>query len=589
MKNFLNKMPVPLPVLAALVFFTLLGYALFYMGVQVWRANLVDDAFITFRYSQNVAGGHGIVWNIGEERTEGYTSPLQMFLLVPVLWLGIYPLAFMKALGILSVAILIPLILVRQIHHFFPKKGTPLFCLAMLLPGLWLMLHPNVIHALSGMETAIVLLLYTFYGVWIARLVEGSCVGRNIRRWEWGFTLALAFMVMLVRSEAGAIAVGGLAVLTLYSATRKMSIILIGGFFGLLALYLVWKKIYFGYILPNPYYHKVNPHGVMFPGFWDVRAFLNHHLLLVVIPAAAWIVAPPTRKNPFHPLEVYCLGGIFFYTIFFLRVEHIMGFEFRFMWHSTPFFFLLLVCCAWRIQEWLNPNPSERMPQLRSDPLAWLGVAVAFVVLFAGLAIRFPSQSALYALFRTPFSPQPGGQLVRGGYDVHWRVGHALGALDLDYSTTINGSEAGIIPFFAGTRSIDFVGLNDNTITRGTREEREAYIAANPIDVDFSLSTSGSLDDFAPHFHWLQSDSQGVRNHARELFINRAEEFYYAGNFYWWVDERRQHFIWWVRKSHPRAVDITRALRDVADTYEPNNLRYGPYPDDVSSSILPAR
>lgn len=34
-----------------------------------------DDAFITFRYAQNLAAGHGLVYNIGE-RILGTTSPL---------------------------------------------------------------------------------------------------------------------------------------------------------------------------------------------------------------------------------------------------------------------------------------------------------------------------------------------------------------------------------------------------------------------------------------------------------------------------------------------------------------------------------
>ena len=44
-----------------------------------YRAYWLDDAYITFRYSQHFAQGMGAVYNIGE-RVEGYTSFLWMLL-----------------------------------------------------------------------------------------------------------------------------------------------------------------------------------------------------------------------------------------------------------------------------------------------------------------------------------------------------------------------------------------------------------------------------------------------------------------------------------------------------------------------------
>ena len=49
---------------------------------------LFDDALITLRYAENIARGHGPVWNIGE-RVEGVSSPLWTLLLVPFHWLGL--------------------------------------------------------------------------------------------------------------------------------------------------------------------------------------------------------------------------------------------------------------------------------------------------------------------------------------------------------------------------------------------------------------------------------------------------------------------------------------------------------------------
>lgn len=53
----------------------------------LWPAWLSDDAFISFRYAQNLAAGHGLVYNLGE-RVEGYTNFLWTILAALVIRLG---------------------------------------------------------------------------------------------------------------------------------------------------------------------------------------------------------------------------------------------------------------------------------------------------------------------------------------------------------------------------------------------------------------------------------------------------------------------------------------------------------------------
>ena len=46
-----------------------------------------DDAYISFRYADNLVNGHGLVFNPGE-RVEGITNLLWTVLFVPVLAAG---------------------------------------------------------------------------------------------------------------------------------------------------------------------------------------------------------------------------------------------------------------------------------------------------------------------------------------------------------------------------------------------------------------------------------------------------------------------------------------------------------------------
>lgn len=63
---------------------------------------LVDDAFITFRYAENMAAGHGLVFNPGEP-VLGTSTPLMTILLGMLKLIGIdVPLAA-RGIGLVSV------------------------------------------------------------------------------------------------------------------------------------------------------------------------------------------------------------------------------------------------------------------------------------------------------------------------------------------------------------------------------------------------------------------------------------------------------------------------------------------------------
>ena len=66
--------------------------------VAYYFPRVVDDVFISLRYAENLATGHGAVYNEGE-RVEGYSSPAWMLLqTLGIAWLE--PVTFTKAIGI---------------------------------------------------------------------------------------------------------------------------------------------------------------------------------------------------------------------------------------------------------------------------------------------------------------------------------------------------------------------------------------------------------------------------------------------------------------------------------------------------------
>lgn len=72
------------PALLMLTFFPLIALT----GLEAW-GDYYDDAFITYRYADNLARGEGLFWNTGEAPTEGFTSLLHIMMLTPLMKLGL--------------------------------------------------------------------------------------------------------------------------------------------------------------------------------------------------------------------------------------------------------------------------------------------------------------------------------------------------------------------------------------------------------------------------------------------------------------------------------------------------------------------
>jgi hypothetical protein len=60
----------------------------------------VDDAFITLRFARNIAYSGDLVYNLGGVRVEGYSNFLLVLILVPIYWIEVDPVLFVKFLGI---------------------------------------------------------------------------------------------------------------------------------------------------------------------------------------------------------------------------------------------------------------------------------------------------------------------------------------------------------------------------------------------------------------------------------------------------------------------------------------------------------
>lgn len=202
-----------------------------------------DDAFISFRYAQNLVRGHGLVFNPGLPPVEGYTNFLWTVLVALGMSLGIEATTFGNIVGLLFHLATIALLLWAAVR----SSGDVVVPVAAV--GLSLH-HHAAIFASCGLETAMFGFLATAGLVW---MVEAR------RARDFGFVSTLLILATMTRPDGALFYVlCGVIVLFLAVRERKMNTLVayVLPFVALYVPYFVWKYAYYGDIFPNTFYAK---------------------------------------------------------------------------------------------------------------------------------------------------------------------------------------------------------------------------------------------------------------------------------------------------------------------------------------------
>lgn len=248
------------------LFLVLASFAIY---TRIW---VTEDAYISFRYIENLFSGNGLVFNSGD-RVEGFTHPLWLFLLILLRTVGIHAhqggilLGFLLSLGGIALAI-----------RWKSKSSSPLF----LLPAL-LACHDGFRDfATSGLEfpltffLLITLLTLTFQQKLHSPFLLGTIVSLLYHtRPEMGMLIPYYFLWRLAE-------------------VRKLEwnwifryALAVGLFAG---LYHLFRFVYFHDILPNTFYAKSGGSARYADGLNYLIHFLTYSkfFLLAVAASAAF-------------------------------------------------------------------------------------------------------------------------------------------------------------------------------------------------------------------------------------------------------------------------------------------------------------
>jgi hypothetical protein len=251
----------------------------------------VDDAYISYRYAQNLASGLGLVFNAGE-RVEGFTNFLWTVILAGAIRLGAEPVLTSKLLGVgCAMAVLVVTIaLANTAEGGNGEAGIPAAFILASTPAfaLW---------SVGGLETPLFALLFAASAL---RFLKEQA-DPSLRPWS-ALLMALCGMTrpegVLVFAVSLAFIVGR-SVLAKSFAARDRNWCLL--FLAVGLPYFVWRLSSFGYPFPNTFYVKTG-RGVnqLLAGvLYTTSAVKNHgglaFLVLAIVPMLAGRAAREVR------------------------------------------------------------------------------------------------------------------------------------------------------------------------------------------------------------------------------------------------------------------------------------------------------
>ena len=427
---------------AAVVALAMLG--LYCWEIRVW---ILDDALISFRYAENLAAGHGPVYNVGE-RVEGYTTFLWVTLLALCNRLGLDTVASARWLGMVFAAA--SLIALAGLRRFVPAAAQRGGGAAALLLG---SCATFTSFGYSGMEVTL-----TGFLVLLTVLFHLRLESDPRPRWVTvsGVCCALATMARPENALVFLCLLGWHLVVR--PAGRHAWLRFAVSYSALYGPYFLWRWIYYGWFLPNTFYAKVG-------GTWDqvVRGFgyftdWTGASLLILAPLIAGLFAHRAIVERYGRVGVVPLVILVHATYVVAVGGDGLG-AFRFFSPMMPVVCLYSAICLVAL-----------VPQRRR------------VVAFCALAIAFNVWQMLH-------HPRFRERALGDKTAIHGEITGRWLRDNLDPDMVIATNTAGSIPYYSGLKAIDMLGLNDAHIAHTAIDDMGSGRAGHEkSDGDYVLS-----------------------------------------------------------------------------------------------------
>jgi hypothetical protein len=554
---------------AAVFYVAFIARSAFRIGDETFFS-LLDDGMISMRYAKNLAAGHGLVWNAGLERVEGYSNFLWTAAMAIPHALPLAPSKISLVVMVAGALILLAHAVVANnlARELAPERDRHFAALLAMIAVAFC--YPLVFWTLRGMEVGLQTLLIALCVLSWVRLhaVPPPALSepRRVERTrERVVLLAGLGLIPLVRDD-GLISAGLIALFAIGAAVERRAwpwAIAIAAAVALpKAAHFVFRLQYYGDLLPNTYYLKMTgaPALERLSLGASVAAEIAARTLVIplgLIVTAAVATGWPVLRDRRTALIAAIFAANFAYSIYVGGdVWDWMNYANRFVTIGLPPLLVLAAVAAARLR-----TDGRRIALVVGAGLCVAGVvdlvekavtgmlavsragrAISLCEIAAGVVLLLWFRRARAQPARWLATEWAAVVLIVGALDGRaigqWMTGSAL-AMPEDIAVArvgvmlhratasdavIAAAYAGAIPYYANRPSLDITGKSDKVIAR--QPEKVTFRPGlNKWDYDYTVGTLGPdvVADFDIRDAVLLAKmaAWGYRREPNGLFVRR--------------------------------------------------------------------
>lgn len=484
---------------------TLLLVGILFVSALIVERNLIyDDSFITYRYAKNLALGHGITWNPGENPVEGYTNLLLVLITAPFIRMGIDPLLVTRVLSLLA-AVGLCVLCYRFARDSYGCDRPS----ALLVALSFVAATPTALLCMVGLETVMftfsIFASFYFLQKFLVSSRERYLIASNL----------MAFVAFLLRPEAILLAIisAGFTIATNLKRPDRIGFVFRtwGWTYVVpMVLYMGWKLLHFGTLLPAAFHIKAGAStgtAISYMGLESVSDLLSDYRVAIALAVLSVAVLPWAKKH-----VTMAVAGIFLlaYILFYTRVDTLMNIANRFLYPVIPFIWFLAI---------------PAISVLFRSILAWKRMNVLKIIIIPAVFFLMFNANLLenYLQLRDAVGYADYYDDQEALMKKEYTVGKKLSRYEHIDEILIACGDAGTIPYFSGAGHLDTAGLNDNYIAR----ERDLD---KLVDYFFSRKPTLVLHPAKKDFtEWIYGDHGPLGNYEYWCDDARWDNYRYVG------------------------------------------------------------
>lgn len=447
----------------------------------------IDDAFISFRFAENLAQGHGFRFNPGSEKVEGFSNFLWVvFLSLNLLFkLNIAHAATIWGIIFSCCSLLIYLRIVNSL-----SSSDKYFWIT---PILLVLNNSFIFNTLTGLETSLYILLI-LNGIYFFIIEEKK---ENTNKPTKFFVSNVFFVLVSMTRPEGMIYFIGIIFYKLCNKNLSEKNYLRSVAFRFyqfvlfFSVYLIWKWSYFGDIFPTSYYVKIMMgtfEDRILRGFIYVFMFFKENLFFLWGLVASLLFFFKYRRKIYLLLFIFILLNFFF--IFYSGGDDYHFKQWRFF---VPVIFLLLILFQEMIVFLLG--------LLKTRIKQYICVIILFLTYILNTDNFFLIQKTKECRISRFFASIPilSQQTYKYLFGFNGSLDELVGQwLSQHYSknTIFAAHQAGQMPFHSGLNFVDLLGIATKNVSFVKRYSPEYFLLLKKASPDIFVLLHSELFPF---------------------------------------------------------------------------------------------